>query len=116
DIPSIGCARKRLVGQYSEPDINAGSYNILSHKNIDCGYVYRSRTKVKPIFISPGHKCGLEDSFEIIKNCIGNYRMPQPLRIAHLYASKFRRVNERRNQKYCDTNNNRNFKEKILSR
>ncbi|MCP4703577.1 MAG: endonuclease V, partial [candidate division Zixibacteria bacterium] len=47
DIPSIGCARKRLVGQYSEPDINAGSYNILSHKNIDCGYVYRSRTKVK---------------------------------------------------------------------
>ncbi len=111
NIPSIGCARKCLAGQYEEPGNEAGQYSILSVANIECGYVYRSRPKVKPIFISPGHKCSLEDSLKVVITCLQKYRMPRPLRLAHLYANKFCRNGERNNQK-----NNRNYEKSIPKR
>jgi deoxyribonuclease V len=115
DSPTIGCSRKRLIGQYDEPDKQAGAFNLLSVANIDCGYVYRSRAKAKPIYISPGHRCGLEDSLEIIKNCLGNYRMPQPLRLAHLLANKSRRADKQEKQNIRKTDIKPNYNEKILS-
>ncbi len=89
NIPSLGCARKRLVGEYDMPDKTAGNYSPLYIENVERGIVLRSRTGVKPIFISPGHNCGLRDTLKIIRGCLGEYRMPVPLRLAHLYASKY---------------------------
>jgi len=116
DTPSIGCARKCLSGQYDEPGSEPGHYTLLSLANIACGYVYRSRAKVKPIFISPGHKCNLEDSLKIISDCLNKYRMPHPLRMAHLYANKFRRTLEHKTDNNNYNNENQNQKRKALSR
>jgi len=89
DKPSIGCARKILAGEHSPPDETAGDHSSLYVANVERGYVLRSKTGVKPIFISPGHKCGLRDALDIIRRCLGEYRMPDPLRLAHLYAAKY---------------------------
>lgn len=90
DTPSIGCARKHLCGDYRVPSPEKGSCSSLFVANIDSGFVYRTKEKVKPMFISPGHKCSIHDSLEIMRLCLTEYRMPEPLRMAHLYAVKYR--------------------------
>ena len=56
----------------------------------EVGCVYRSRTNVKPVFISPGHLCNMEDAVNIVAGCLTSYRVPEPLRIAHIYANRFK--------------------------
>jgi len=115
DTPSIGCARKCLIGQYDEPGEKQGQYNSISIANVECGFAYRSRIKVKPIFISPGYKCSLDDSLKVIVSCLTNYRMPHPLRLAHLYANKYRRANKNKIKTLNNNYDNRDKEENILS-
>ncbi len=115
DTPSIGCARRPLVGVFDEPSVLAGEYTLISIENVECGFVYRSRAGVKPIYISPGHKCSLADALRIIKDCLDEYRMPMPLRLAHLFANKYRRSRERKNREKKASNKNSEMKNKILN-
>jgi len=96
DIPTIGCARRCLSGEYREPPSGKGGCSSLFVSNVECGFVYRTKTNVKPMFISPGHKCGIRDALEIIVSCLREYRMPHPLRMAHLYANKYRQAAEKK--------------------
>jgi deoxyribonuclease V len=96
DIPSIGCARRCLSGEYEEPTPEKGSLSPLYISNIKRGFVFRTKTNVKPMFVSPGHRCAMSDAIEIISGCLGQYRMPIPLRLAHLYANKYRRFSEKK--------------------
>lgn len=91
DIPSIGCARKCLVGDYLVPAGRKGSCTSLFISDVEIGLVFRTKEDVKPMFISPGHKCGIRDAMDIISNSLTSYRMPEPLRLAHLLASRFKR-------------------------
>ncbi len=92
DKPSIGCARKWLAGQFDPPGDERGDISYLSFENEKAGIVIRSRRGVKPIFVSPGHLCGIENSLHIIRACLGEYRLPIPLRLAHLHAAKMCRI------------------------
>ncbi len=91
DTPSIGCAKKKLCGEYTPPPDEAGEYSKLTHTGELIGAVLRTRNKVKPVFISPGHRIGLADSIKLIKNCCRGYRLPEPTRLAHLYVNQLRR-------------------------
>lgn len=82
ELPSIGVAKSKLVGEYKEPNITKGSWNDLTDKNIKIGTVLRSKNKVKPLFISPGHKIGQQKTLEIVLKCLTKYRLPEPTRIA----------------------------------
>ena len=82
DIPSIGCAKKILLGDYEEPQRTGGSISYLTDGDETIGAVVRTRTAVKPIFASIGHLMDLNDSIQIIlKSCCG-YRLPEPIRRA----------------------------------
>lgn len=89
-IPSIGCARKCLVGDYRMPGKKKGSCTSLFVSDVEVGFVYRTKDNVKPMFISPGHKCSIRDSVDIMVNCLRTFRMPEPLRLAHLIAGKYK--------------------------
>lgn len=89
-IPSIGCARKCLIGDYRMPGEKKGSCTSLFVSDIEVGFVYRTKDNVKPMFISPGHKCSIRDSVDIVVNCLTTFRMPEPLRMAHLVAGKYK--------------------------
>jgi len=89
---TMGCAKKILYGRISEPQEESGSATPIYDRKKDeiIGWTFRSKNKVKPLFISPGNKMSMEDSLSIIKNCVGKYRMPEPTRWAHHTVNLFR--------------------------
>lgn len=90
-IPTIGCAKSRLVGKYEEPAFKRGSYSSLIYKEKKIGYVLRTRNGVKPVFISPGHLIGLDASLKLAMSCVDKYKIPEPTRQAHLAVSRFKK-------------------------
>ena len=89
-IPSIGCAKSRLVGEYEEPGENRGSYTLLTHKGDTIGAVVRTRSKVKPLFVSPGHLIDLKESIRFVLGCCPRYRLPETTRLADKLAGEWR--------------------------
>jgi len=89
--PCIGCAKKRLIGEYKIPDANKGSNTDLVYKGNIVGKVLRSKDNIKPLFVSIGHLAMLDEAMRFILSCTGKYRLPEPTRMAHLTVTKFRK-------------------------
>ena len=83
DRPTIGCAKSRLTGAYEEPPLEKGACTLLTAQSETIGAVVRTRTNVKPVFVSGGNKCLLEDAVRIVLACAVKYRLPEPTRLAH---------------------------------
>lgn len=90
DKPTIGCAKSRLIGSFKEPPPEKGARSLLKDKTETIGAVVRTRTNVKPVFVSVGNKCLLEDAIEITVASATKYRLPEPTRLAHQTVSKLR--------------------------
>jgi len=82
ELPSIGCAKSRLVGDYKQPGVKKGQYALLKYKNKTVGAVLRTRDNVRPVFVSPGHLITLKEALYYTMRCTGNFRIPEPLRRA----------------------------------
>lgn len=83
--PAIGVAKSRLCGEFRDP--KPGKPEKILFKKKQVGWVFRDK-KFKPIFISPGHRVSLSGSLKIALACLKNHRIPEPLRLAHLYANE----------------------------
>ena len=105
DKPTIGCAKSRLTGFFEDPPFEKGGYSLLKDKKRGkqdtrhairnpqyetIGAVVRTRTNVKPVFVSVGNKCLLEDAIKITLGCTTKYRLPEPTRLAHQLVGKLR--------------------------
>jgi len=88
DRPSVGCAKSRLCGEFSEPGKERGSFSLVVDRGEIVGAALRTRTNVKPVFVSPGHMSDLSSAIEIALNCARSHRVPEPLRLAHILSSK----------------------------
>ena len=82
DLPSIGCAKSRLIGSYEEPGPNKGSLSPLTDHGETIGMVLRSKTGTRPLFISIGHMIDLETAVELVNQCLRGFRLPEPTRLA----------------------------------
>lgn len=82
DMPSIGVAKSCLTGRFDMPGPKKGDMRPLMAGGERIGMVVRSREKVKPLFISPGHRVDVETAVEITLQCLTRYRLPEPTRIA----------------------------------
>ena len=87
DIPTIGVAKSLLVGKHEELPLDKGSWQLLIDKDETVGLVLRSRTKVKPIYISIGHKISLPTAKDYVIQCLTKYRLPETTRWADKLAS-----------------------------
>lgn len=90
DKPSIGCAKTVLIGDYHEPDQAAGSSSYLTTDGRTIGAALRTRAGVRPIFVSVGHKIDLKTAVEVVLQCTRGYRLPEPVRQAHLASTQLR--------------------------
>jgi deoxyribonuclease V len=93
DRPTIGCAKSRLTGRFEEPPDEKGAYSLLKdQKRTDevIGAVLRTRTRVKPVFVSVGNRCTLENAVKLVLDCTTKYRLPEPTRLAHQHVSKMK--------------------------
>ena len=92
--PTIGCAKKRLVGEFSEVGPHKCNYSYLFYKGRRVGAAVRTKNNVNPLFISPGNAITIEEAIEIALNCTMNHRIPEPVRQAHLLVNQIRREQE----------------------
>lgn len=89
DLPSVGCAKSRLIGTFDDPKSLAGSYCRLMDNDEQIGVVLRTRDGVSPLFVSIGHRVDLDSAIRLTLACCTRYRLPEPTRIADK-LSKFR--------------------------
>ena len=80
DVPSIGVAKSLLYGDIKNNDV---FINCKKH-----GFAHYSSKHIKrPIFVSPGHKISFKTTEKVVKH-FSKYKIPEPLRQAHLLAKK----------------------------
>jgi deoxyribonuclease V len=86
DLPTIGCAKSILCGQHQPVGEEAGSHTELLDNGELVGVALRTKSGVKPIYVSVGHKIGLASALQWVIKCCRGYRIPEPTRLAHLAA------------------------------
>ena len=94
DVPSVGCAKSRLVGSFEEPGPRKGDTADLVHRGEVVGKVVRTRDGVSPVFVSVGNRIDLESAVRLVLACCTKYRLPESTRQAHNAANRFRRGGE----------------------
>ncbi|MBT2970190.1 MAG: endonuclease V [gamma proteobacterium symbiont of Ctena orbiculata] len=87
DTPAVGVAKTRLTGSHGEVPQQKGGWVPLIDKGETIGAVVRTRNKVKPLYISVGHKISLQASISLVLACTTRYRLPETTRAAHRLAS-----------------------------
>ncbi|WP_413174182.1 deoxyribonuclease V [Anabaena azotica] len=87
NIPTIGVAKSLLIGKHEELPEAKGSWQPLIHKKETVGAVLRTRTGVKPLYISSGHRISLPTAIDYVLRCTPKYRLPETTRVADKLAS-----------------------------
>ncbi|MEM6784635.1 MAG: endonuclease V [Bacteroidota bacterium] len=83
DRPALGVAKKRFVGTHDEPGSDKGARTALVHRGEVVGTVLRTRTNVKPVFVSVGHRITRADATSLALRAALRTKLPEPNRLAH---------------------------------
>jgi deoxyribonuclease V len=87
DLPTIGVAKKRLIGEHDEVGNSKGDWQYLRDKEEIIGAVVRTRSNIKPVYVSIGHKISLPTAIAYVLQCTTKYRLPETTRYADRLAS-----------------------------
>jgi deoxyribonuclease V len=90
DVPSVGCAKSRLVGEHDEPGMEKGDFAPLRHEGEEVGAALRTRKGVKPVYVSAGHRADLPSATFLVLSLCTRYRLPDPARRAHQLTRELR--------------------------
>lgn len=93
-LPTVGCAKSRLCGDHGEPGPERGDRSPLIVDGEVRGSVLRTRRNVKPLFVSPGHRCDRKSAERIVLKATGRFRLPEASRKAHEMVNSLRRQAE----------------------
>lgn len=91
-MPAIGCAKSVLVGTPEDVDPARGSKGSLEHRGERIGSVLRTRDRVRPVFVSIGHRVDLTSAERLVLACAIGFRLPEPIRRADRLVSEARRL------------------------
>ncbi|MCY7355169.1 MAG: deoxyribonuclease V [Lysobacter sp.] len=87
-LPSLGVAKKILIGSHANLHDMRGAYTPLRDKGAQIGWVLRSKLKCNPLIVSPGHRVAMASAAELVMRCVTSYRLPEPTRLADRSASR----------------------------
>src|SRR5512139_3311491 len=88
DVPTIGCAKTRLLGTGCEPGMARGDSAVLLDRGEPVGCVLRTCSGVRPVYVSPGHRISVASACEWVLRLAPRFRLPQPLRLADQAARR----------------------------
>jgi len=91
DLPTIGVAKSRLCGEHRPVGAGRRCRVQLRDGAEVIGAVVRTRTAVKPLYISVGHRIPLDEAVRWTLRCARRYRLPEPTRQADLLVGRLRR-------------------------
>ena len=89
NVPGIGVAKSRLIGTFDEPANAAGSASKLMDHSEQIGVVLRTKTNVRPLFVSIGHRVDLPSAIDLVLACC-THRVPEPTRQADIEVAKLK--------------------------
>ena len=89
--PTLGCAKKLLVGMHGPLDQAAGSTTAVYTRHAPVGLALRTRDRIKPVYLSAGHLLNLDDARRVAQHTVRKHRLPEPTRLAHLLVNRLRR-------------------------
>jgi deoxyribonuclease V len=92
DVPGVGVAKSRFIGEFAEPDASASASSALMDAEEQIGLVLRTRQSTQPLFISIGHKIDLASAKELVLACCTRFRIPEPTRQADIEVAKLKRA------------------------
>lgn len=90
DRPTVGVAKTLFVGKYEEPAPERGAWSPLVHRGETVGAALRTRDRVGPVFVSPGHLMDVPSAVDLSLACGDGLRIPEPTRRAHLFVNELR--------------------------
>lgn len=90
-IPTVGCAKSRLLGEAAEPGDEVGAWEPLMYEGRTVGAVLRTRAGVRPLYVSVGHMVDLASALKAVLACLRGFRLPEPQRMAHLLTEELKR-------------------------
>lgn len=93
DLPSIGCAKTHLTGEFTSPGLSRGSFELIRQEGKKMGAVLRTKDNVRPLFISPGHRIDIKTSIQLILATCKGFRIPEPQRGADHLTRLLKRQN-----------------------
>ena len=93
DMPTFGVAKQKLTGTFAEPGPARGDLTPLTDAKTGelIGEVIRSKDRVLPLFVSPGHRCDQATATRLTLACLRGYKLPEPTRLADYWAEEFKR-------------------------
>ncbi|ATB30380.1 endonuclease V [Melittangium boletus] len=91
-VPSIGCAKSLLVGKHGPLGEERGAVADILHQGEVVGRAVRTRSKVAPVYVSPGHLMDLPTAVEWVLRMTSRYREPETTRHAHRLVNEVRRA------------------------
>lgn len=93
-LPSVGCAKSRLIGEAIEPAPSRGSRSPLVDGGETVGELVRTRNGVRPVYVSPGHRIDQAGATRTVLDCAIGYRLPEPTRLADQLVAQYKRSRE----------------------
>jgi deoxyribonuclease V len=91
-MPSIGVGTSLLVGRHGELGLERGSTAELVDRGEVVGMAVRTRDRVAPVYVSPGHLMDLPTAVEIVLSIAPRFREPETTRRAHRLVNELRRA------------------------
>jgi deoxyribonuclease V len=89
-LPTVGCAKSRLCGEHGEVGAQRGDCVPLWLEGVEVGRVVRTRDRVRPLYVSPGHLISIDRAVQVVLACGRGYRLPEPTRQAHVESNRLR--------------------------
>jgi len=90
-LPTVGCAKSRLVGTHAEPKARRGASAALVDGDETIGAVVRTRDNVKCVYVSVGNRISLAEAVRLVLACAPRYRLPEPTRLADRLVARLKR-------------------------
>jgi deoxyribonuclease V len=94
-IPTVGCAKSPLIKPVREPAQAKGAWSPIKRKGLMVGTALRTRSGVRPVYVSPGHLADVRSSMRLVLACCRKSRLPEPLRAAHVACCNALRERQR---------------------
>ena len=90
DLPSVGIGKSRLCGEERVVGEQRGDWEPLMDKGICIGSILRTRERVRPVYVSPGHRCDQEGARALVLAWGRGHRLPEPVHLADRLSKRQR--------------------------
>ncbi|HEX7118706.1 MAG TPA: deoxyribonuclease V [Longimicrobiales bacterium] len=98
DVPAVGCAKSLLVGTHAPLGKERGATAEIVVDDEVVGMAVRTRDRVKPVYVSPGHRMDLPTAVELVLRMGAGFREPETTRRSHRLVNRLRREEEAKRQ------------------